>query len=223
MATSIQLKVNKDPVAWATHFAGLLASIVGLVFLVVYSAHDTAKVASMAIYGSSLVALFAASTTYHFLDLGERGNRWLRRIDHAAIFFLIAGSYIPTSLHLLDGAWRVSILAVVGGLGLGGILFKLVWIDCPDWLSTLLYLALGWIAVIPAHRIFPQLEPYTLTLLVAGGAAYTIGAFIYLKEWPDPWPRAFGHHEIWHLCVLAGAAVHFFFIWELVGQQVPAF
>jgi len=214
--------INKDPVAWATHFAGLLASIVGLVFLVVYS-HGTAQVTSMAIYGSSLVALFGASATYHFLDLGKQGNRWLRRLDHAAIFFLIAGTYVPTSVHLLDGAWRVSILAVVGGLGLAGILFKLVWIDCPDWLSTLLYLVLGWLAVIPAHRIFPQLDAYPLTLLVLGGAAYTIGAIVYVREWPDPWPRWFGHHEIWHLFVLAGASVHFFFVWTLVGRPVPPF
>jgi hemolysin III len=216
-------KLNKDPVAWATHFAGLVGAIVGLVLLVVHTAHDAAKVTSMALYGGSLVALFAASVTYHFLDLGERGNRWLRRVDHAAIYLLIAGSYVPASMHLLDGGWRVSILSVVGGLALFGILFKVVWIDAPAWLSTLLYVALGWLAVIPAYRIFPQLDAPTLALLLAGGLAYTVGAVVYLKRWPDPWPRLFGHHEIWHLFVLAGATAHFGFNWGLVGQRVPPF
>jgi len=223
MAVDVRFKILKDPVSWATHFVGLLASIVGVVFLLIHSAHDTAKVTSMAIYGSSLVVLFGASATYHFLDLGERGNRWLRRLDHCAIFFLIAGSYVPATMHLLDGAWRITILSVVGGLAAAGILFKIVWIDCPDWLGTLLYLILGWIAIVPAYRMFPQLDVVPLVLLIAGGLAYTVGAIVYVKEWPDPWPRVVGHHEIWHVFVLAGATGHFFFMWDLVGRSIPAF
>lgn len=223
MATELRFKINKDPLSWVTHFAGFAGSIVGLVFLVVFSAHDAAKVTSMAIYGSSLVVLFGASATYHFFDLGENGNRWLRRIDHAAIFFLIAGSYVPASMHLLDGAWRISFLSVVAGLALAGIIFKVVWIECPDALSTALYLALGWAAVVPGYRIFPQLSLMAFGWLVAGGLAYSIGAMILMKKWPDPFPRVFGHHEVWHLFVLAGATAHFFFVWDLMGRQVPAF
>ncbi len=223
MAVEVQFKILKDPVSWATHFAGFLAAIVGLIFLVIFSAHDGAKVAGMSIYGASLVVLFGSSSTYHFLDLGKQGNRWLRRLDHSAIFFLIAGTYVPVTIHLLDGAWRISILSVVGGLALAGILFKLLWIDCPDWLGTALYLGLGWIAIIPAYRILPQLEPEALGLLVFGGLAYSVGAIVYVKEWPDPWPRILGHHEIWHLFVLAGATCHFFFVWNLMERTIPAF
>ncbi len=223
MAVDVRFKILKDPVSWATHFVGLLASIVGVVFLLIHSAHDAAKVTSMAIYGSSLVVLFGASATYHFLDLGERGNRWLRRLDHCAIFFLIAGSYVPATMHLLDGAWRITILSVVGGLAAAGILFKIVWIDCPDWLGTLLYLILGWVAIVPAYRMLPQLDIVPMLLLVTGGLAYSVGAIVYVKEWPDPWPRVVGHHEIWHVFVLAGAAGHFFFMWDLVGHSIPAF
>ena len=223
MAIEVRFKINKDPVSWATHFAGMVLAIFGLVLLVVHSAHDAAKVTAMAVYGTSLVVLFGASATYHFFDLGERGNRWLRRLDHAAIFFLIAGSYVPATMHLLDGAWRITILSVVAGLALAGIIFKIVWINCPDLLSTLLYLALGWVAIVPAWRMFPQLDVWALSCLIVGGLSYTLGAFVFVKEWPDPWPRVFGHHELWHLFVLVGAIGHFLFSWDMIGRPIPAF
>lgn len=223
MSIQMQFGILKDPVSWATHFAGFLAAIVGLVFLIVFSSESTAKVASMAIYGSSLVILFGASSTYHFMDLGKRGNTWLQRLDHCAIFLLIAGSYIPAVVHLLDGPWRIAILSVVCGLAVAGVIFKIVWIECPDWLGTLLYVGLGWLAVIPAHRMLPELTGGPIALLVLGGLAYTLGAVVFVKEWPDPWPKVFGHHEIWHLFVLAGAACHFFFMWSLLDHEVPAF
>lgn len=225
MSVPVRFGILKDPVSWATHFVGFLAAIVGLVFLLAFAPEgsSTVKTASLAIYGSSLVALFGSSSVYHFMDLGRSGNRWLQRLDHCAIFFLIAGTYFPATIHLLDGAWRISILAVVGGLALAGVVFKLVWIDCPDWLSTALYVGLGWVAVIPAHRMLPELSAGSIALLAAGGLAYTVGAVVYVKEWPDPWPRLFGHHEIWHLFVLAGATSHFFFVWDLLEHEVPAF
>jgi hemolysin III len=220
---AITIGLLKDPISWATHFAGFVAAIVGLVFLVVFSAHSTPKVTAMAIYGSSLVVLFGASAAYHFFDLGTRGNRWLKRIDHAAIFFLIAGTYVPAAIHLLEGAWRISILAVVGGIAVAGILFKIVWIDCPAWLGVVLYLTLGWVVVVPAHLIFPQLDAWGFSCLVGGGLAYTAGAVIFLLKRPDPWPQVFGYHEIWHLFVLVGAGAHFAFVWWLVDRTVPAF
>ncbi len=216
-----RVRLFKDPVSALTHFAGFLAAVVGLVLLVLHSAHDIAKVTSMAIYGGTLSTLFLASSAYHFFDVGERGNRWLRRLDHAAIFLLIAGSYVPPLLHLLDGGWRVAMLAAVAVLAAGGIVFKLVWIDCPDWLGTAIYLGLGWLVVVPAHRILPQLSGPELTLLLAGGALYTLGSIVFVLERPDPWPRWFGHHEIWHLFVLGGAAAHFMFMVQLLDTQVP--
>jgi len=219
----VRFKLFKDPVSWATHFAGFLASIVGLVFLVVSSAHDGVKVTAMAIYGGSLVVLFGASSIYHFLDLGWRGNRWLQRLDHCAIFLLIAGSYVPVAVHLLDGAWRLTVLAVVGVLAACGIVLKILWIDCPDGLSTGLYMGLAWLAVIPAYHFLPQMDLLPVLLLLSGGLAYSVGAAVYLWEWPDPWPKVMGHHEIWHLFVLVGATSHFFVMWDLVDRSVPAF
>ncbi|MEK6606493.1 MAG: hemolysin III family protein [Myxococcota bacterium] len=223
MSIEVRFRILKDPVSAATHFAGFVAAVVGLVFLVVSSAHDPPKVTAMAIYGCTLVALFLASALYHFLDVGERGNRWLKRVDHVAIFLLIAGTYVPALLHLLDGPWRVAMLSAVGSLALAGVLLKIVWIGCPDWLSTALYLALGWIVVIPAHRMVQRLPPGSMAWLFAGGAAYTVGAIIDVVRRPHPWPPAFGHHEIFHMFVLVGAAAHYFFVVRLLEVAVPPF
>ncbi len=213
----------KDPISALTHFAGFLLAAIGLGFLVSLTADDGPKQWVMAGYGSSLTALFLASATYHFFDLGERGNRWLQRIDHGAIFGLIAGTYAPALLHLLDGNWRIGMYAAVFGIATIGAVLKLLWIDCPQWLSLSLYLGLGWIAVIPARLIFPQLDGYQLSTLLVGGLAYTVGAVVFALERPNPWPRHFGHHEIWHLFVLAGAGAHYLFVLSFVNQDYPPF
>ena len=223
METRPRIGLLKDPVSAGTHFAGFLAAIVGLVLLVVLSAHDAAKVTAMSIYGTGLVALFGASSTYHFFDLGERGNRWLKRMDHAAIFLLIAGSYMPPLFHMLDGAWRISMVAVVGGIAIGGAAMKLLWIDSPKWLGLTLYLGLGWSVLVPAYLILPELSGLELGYLVSGGLAYTFGAVVYALKRPDPWPGVFGFHEVWHLFVLAGALGHFLFAWEMLDRTIPAF
>ena len=211
----------KDPWSALTHFAGFLAALVGLFVLVVLSVDQPVKQAGMAVYGGSLALLFGASTAYHFFDLGAAGNRWLRRFDHAAIFLLIAGTYVPLLLHLLDGAWRVAMLATMGALALSGVLLKLVWLESPRWLTVGTYLAMGWVVVIPAHRIFPLLTATQLGLLVAGGVVYTVGAAVYGQKRPNPWPGVFGHHEVWHLFVLGGAALHFAFTASLLGNPIP--
>ncbi|MCO4747640.1 MAG: hemolysin III family protein [Proteobacteria bacterium] len=220
---SVRVRFNKDPMSALTHFVGLLFAVGGLVYLLLASLGDSTKLVSMAIYGGSLVLLFGASSAYHFFDLGDRRNRWLQRVDHAAIYGFIAGSYVPALTHLLDGAWRISMLAVVGGLAVLGTLFKMWWMDCPVWLSTGLYLALGWVALVPGPLIFPQLSLGAFGWLLAGGLAYTVGAVVFAKEWPDPFPERFGHHEVWHLFVLAGAGAHFFFVAGLLDAPTPPF
>ena len=213
------IRLFKDPVSAITHFAGFVASLFGM--WVLLDGSEGPKQAGMAIYGITLAALFLASSTYHFFDVGERGNRWLRRMDHAAIFLLIAGSYVPPMQHLLHGAWRTGMLATVAIFAAVGVIFKLVWIDCPDWLGTAVYLLMGWLAVIPAHRILPQLSGAELATLLSGGLAYTAGSVVFVLERPDPWPPWFGHHEIWHIFVLAGAGLHFAFMVQLLDMQVP--
>jgi len=217
------IRVNKDPVSTYTHAAGAAGAIVALVLLVVAAAPSVPKVISMALFGGTAVLLFVASSVYHFFDLGERANRWLRRLDHAAIFLFIAGTYIGPLIHTLDGAWRVTMLSVVGGIAVLGVIFKTLWIGCPRWLSAGLYLAMGWIVVVPGYLVLPALSPSSLAWLAAGGLAYTVGAVIYATKRPDPWPDVFGHHEIWHLFVLAGAGAHAAFMVTLLRHPVPPF
>lgn len=223
MAVYIRIGLMKEPVSALTHFAGFIAALVGLASLAFASAHDGTKLTAMAIYGAALATLFLASSIYHFFDLGPRGNRFLRRLDHGAIFLLIAGTYVPTLIHLLGGTWRIAMLAAVGGVALAGAVLKLAWMGCPRWLAVALYLGMGWMVLIPAHRILPQLDAFQLSTLVTGGAAYSLGSVVYLLDRPSPWPAHFGAHEIWHLFVLAGAGAHFAFVWSFVGQPYPPF
>ena len=213
----------KDPASAWTHFLGFIAAVFAVAGLLIAALPDTAKAVAMAIYGAATIGIFLASSTYHFFDLGEAGNRWLKRLDHSAIFLMIAGSYVPPVMHFLDGAWRIAMLSIIGAIALAGVALKLLWIDCPRWLGTGIYLAMGWLVVVPAHLILPQLEPSMLAWLVGGGLAYSVGALVYVFEWPDPWPEVFGHHEVWHLFVLAGAACHFVFMMQLLDVPVPPF
>jgi len=223
MKLDVRGRVFKDPVSSTTHFAGFWLALGATAVLVSRAAGDAPRTAGMAIYGASLVGLFLASSFYHFLDLGPRGNRWLRRLDHSAIFFLIAGTAVPTLLLVLEGGGRLVVLALVLGLAAAGALLKIFWIDCPDWLGMYLYLGLSAIVVVPGHLIVPQLSAGALGWLIGGGLAYLLGALIYAREWPDPWPGRFGHHEIWHLFVLIGAGAHYAFTYSLVGRSFPPF
>ena len=213
---------GKDPVSAWTHFLGFLASVVGLVYLVMRS-EGMAASASLAIYGASLVALFFASSAYHFFDLGPRGNRVLRRFDHAAIYLFIAGSYVPVVTHAMSGTARVVALSVVGGLAVAGILFKLTIFNAPRWLNASLYVALGWAIVPFAPYMLPQLSDAQLTWLLGGGVAYTVGALVYALKRPDPWPEVFGFHDVWHIFVLLGAGAHFGLMRSLLVAPPPPF
>ncbi len=223
MAEARRIRIFKDPVSSSTHFAGFLAALVGAFYLLLHAGTDPAKVASLGIYGASLVLLFLASSCYHFFDIGARGNQWLRRLDHSAVFLLIAGTYVPVLVHTLEGSWRVAMLLSVLGLTAAGLIFKLVWLEAPRWLSTVSYVALGWFVLIPAADIFPNLPAGSAAWLVGGGVAFMLGALIYGTKRPDPWPERFGFHEIWHVFVLAGAGAHFVFTWRFLDAQCPPF
>jgi hemolysin III len=223
MATEVRLRVFKDPWSSTTHFAGFWLALVAATVLVARATGDLPRTAGMAIYGASLVGLFLASSFYHFLDLGPRGNRWLRRLDHSAIFFLIAGTAVPTLLLVMEGSGRLLALALVLGLAAAGALLKVLWIDCPGWLDMCLYLGLSGVVIVAGHEIVPRLSGGGLVWLFGGGLAYLIGVLIYSSRWPDPWPGRFGHHELWHLCVLAGAGSHYAFTWTLVSRPFPPF
>ena len=192
-------------VSHAVSFWIALAASVLLVALVDGGAERAAAV----VYGIGLCTLFGASGTYHRWRWDPRWRPVLRRVDHGAIFIFIAASYTPISLLVLDGAWRWSILAVVWAGAIAGVAMSVFWIDAPRWLVAGVYLALGWVAIAATPKLVDALPPAPLALLAAGGLLYSGGAVIYALKRPDPWPRVFGFHEIFHALVIAAAATHF--------------
>jgi hemolysin III len=215
--------LGKEPVSFATHFFGLLLTVAGLVTLIVLSAHDSAKMIGMILYGSSLAMVFLASSCFHYFDLGKEGNLLLQKFDHAAIYLLIGGSYIPILLQFLDGSWRIVMLSIVCTLSIAGAIMKFFWMDCPRRLSVAMYLGLGWIIVIPGYKMFPQFSLRLTICLAAAGLIYSVGAVIYALKKPNIWPNYLGFHEIWHLFVLGGAGAHFLFVLDLCSYQRPPF
>lgn len=201
--------INKDPWSWITHFVGLLVAIVGGIILLSRTPDIGPKQPLMALYALSLILMFSTSCAYHFFDLGSAGNKLLRRLDHCAIFLLIAGTWLPPAMHVLDGSWRTATLVTMLVMTVGGIIFKLLWLDAPRWLGTGVYIAMGWGALIPGWKVLPMLDVMALTWLFGGGVFYSVGAVIYATKRPDPWPGVFGFHEVWHLFVIAGAACHY--------------
>lgn len=201
----------REPFNAVSHGVGALAAVVGLVYLV-WTAEGALARTSFALYGASLILLYLASTLYHGLPVGPEGQRVLRRIDHSAIYLLIAGSYTPVCLLAAPPAWGWSIFGVVWGLALTGIVLRNLGPTMPRWLYTMLYIAMGWTAVVAVGPLIDTFSWAALAWLVAGGLAYTIGAVLYATEWPDILPRHVGSHGIWHLFVLAGSVFHFVFI-----------
>jgi len=206
----------REPFNGASHLLGLLLAGAGTILLL-RLARGPAQLVAFAIYGATLILLYGASTLYHSLPLPERPLRALRTLDHIAIYFLIAGTYTPVALITLHGTIGWTLLGTVWLIALAGIPFKLWFLDAPVWLSTATYLGMGYLtlaAVVPIAKAVPLAG---LLWLVAGGAAYTVGAVIYARQRPDPFPGRFGHHEIWHLLVLAGSACHYAFMFYHVA------
>jgi len=153
--------------------------------------------------------MFSLSALYHLVNAGPEITLLLRKLDHSAIYLLIAGTYNPICLHYYTGFWRFGFLAVIWSLALLGIAVKLVVISAPRWLTAGLYLLMGWLALAGLGEILSNIPPGALAWLVLGGLFYTFGAVIYILKKPDPFPVVFGFHEIWHIFVILGAFSHF--------------
>lgn len=204
-------KIFREPVNSITHLAGAIFSIVGLTLMVAVAAirADAWHVVSFSIFGTTLVLMYTASFLYHGLHISESALKVFQKIDHIMIFLVIAGSYTPICLVPLRGPWGWSIFGVAWGIALFGIILK-IWVrNLPRWISTLIYVIMGWICVIAVYPLVKNLEPVCLFWLAMGGLFYTIGAVIYGIKRPDPFPKIFGFHEIWHLLVIMGSGCHF--------------
>jgi len=201
----------REPVNAGTHLLGLLLAAAGTVALL-RLAHGSSQLVAFGVYGASLILLYGASTLYHSVRLPEPRLRALRTLDHIAIYFLIAGTYTPVALVTLRGPWGWALLAAAWTVAAAGIPFKIWFLDAPVWVSTAIYLGMGYMALLAMAPLAAVVSMSGLAWLAAGGMAYTAGAVIFARQRPDPFPGIFGHHEIWHVLVLVGSACHFAFM-----------
>lgn len=190
------------------HLAAGFVAIVGCVVLMVLADSPRAFVGG-AIFAASLTLLYFTSATYHLVSWGRKMSAVLKRLDHSMIFVLIAGSYTPFALLAVNGAWGISMLVVVWSIAIAGVVLKIAWPGAPRWLSVMLYVGAGWLALMYAAPLADWVEPVPTALMLAGGLIYTIGGVIYAARRPDPFPRFFGYHEVFHLLTVIAASLHF--------------
>ena len=203
----------KEPGSAITHFIGMLMAIFASVPLLIRAAAQPQKIyiIAMSIYAASLILLYAASTTYHTFDISEKTNTVLKKIDHMMISVLIAGSYTPVCLLVLKGRIGIILLFIVWAIAIAGILIKAFWVYCPKWVSSVLYIGMGWTCVLAFTQLLNNLSPAAFGWLLAGGIIYTVGGVIYALKLPlfNSRHKNFGSHEIFHLFVMGGSACHF--------------
>jgi hemolysin III len=211
----------KDPGSAITHFIGMLMAFFAGMPLIIksLSAPDTIHTISLTIFIVSMILLYAASTSYHTFDISPRINKILKKLDHCMISVMIAGSYTPVCLVVLHGAVGYGLLALVWGIAVLGIIFKLCWVTCPRWVSSALYIIMGWACVLSFTQIINALPTAAFVWLLAGGIIYTVGGVIYALKLPifNSRHKNFGSHEIFHLFVMAGSVCHFIMMFNYVA------
>lgn len=217
------MKKIKDPGSAITHFIGMLMAIFAAVPLLIKAttAPDKVHVISLAIFIVSMILLYAASTIYHTLDVSEKVNKILRKVDHSMISVMIAGSYTPVCVIVIGGKMGMTMLALIWGIAILGILIKIFWITCPKWFSSILYIAMGWLCVIGFTQIINALSTAAFAWLLAGGIIYTVGGVIYALKLPifNSKHKNFGSHEIFHLFVMGGSICHFILMYVFVAEM----
>ncbi len=211
----------KDPGSAITHFIGMLMALFAATPLIIrsLSAPDAIHAISLGIFIVSMIFLYAASTIYHTFDLSPVYNKILKKIDHCMIFVLIAGSYTPICLVVLHNMTGYILMAIVWGIAVIGIFFKLCWVTCPKWLSSTLYITMGWVCVLAFTQILNALPPVAFRWLLAGGIIYTVGGVIYALNLPifNARHKYFGSHEIFHCFVMAGSICHFIMMFQYIA------
>lgn len=204
-----------EPISALTHLAGAWLALFGTVILLVLVRNDPEKLITLGIYGGSLVILFSTSSLFHGVRTGQDGRMFLNRLDHAAIFLLIAGTYTPIVYHLFPDQFRLSVLAAIWMASIAGMAYKILSTNIHGLFNASIYPILSWAGIVPAllaWRIEPFVPRGGLLLLLLGGSIFMVGFLIYYLRRPDPWPGVVGHHEIWHLFVIVGCLSHYLFM-----------
>ncbi|MBD5553787.1 MAG: hemolysin III family protein [Roseburia sp.] len=210
----------REPGSAITHFVGMLLAVLAAMPLLAKAGLSGSQTAveAMMVFMGSMVLLYAASTIYHSVSVSERVLKVFRKVDHMMIFVLIAGSYTPVCMIVLGGKAGYMLLAAVWGIAAGGMLIKMLWINCPKWFSSVIYIAMGWVCVFVFGQLLQTLSTSAFLWLLAGGIIYTVGGVIYALKLPifNSRHANFGSHEIFHLFVMAGSVCHFIFMYRYV-------
>ena len=210
----------REPGSAITHFIGCLMALIAASPLLIKAHGNTTYMLAMTIFATSMVLLYAASTIYHSIcHVSAKVLRNFQKLDHMMIFVLIAGSYTPVCMIILGGRIGYTLLALVWGIAVAGIIIKGLWITCPKWFSSVLYISMGWVCVLAFTQIVNSLSPAAFGWLLAGGIIYTVGGIIYALKVPlfDAKHKNFGSHEIFHLFVMAGSACHFILMYVYIA------
>jgi len=190
------------------HQVGFLVSLVVGTLLIVGADGGRGHV-SAAVFAGAVAACFGASALYHRIIWTPRLRLWMRRVDHAGVYLLIAGTYTPVCLLVLTGAWRWAVLAIVWAGATAAAVFKFIWVGAPKWLAAAIGIALGWVGVAVLPQVATRLDPAAVTLLGLGGLLYTAGAIVYARRRPDPVPTVFGYHEVFHALTLIAVSCQY--------------
>jgi hemolysin III len=202
-------KLEKPRLRGVFHLWAFFVAVAAGVVLVAVADGTRARLATW-VYVTALAAMFGASAFYHRYPFKSAARRlWARRLDHSMIFLFIAGTYTPFALLAFSGTLRWVVLAVVWGGAALGLVLNFAWLDAPKWVTVLAYGAVGWVGVITIPQMFSNVGTTGSMLVIAGGALYTVGALTYAFHWPNPFPRTFGFHEVFHVLVVAAAATQF--------------
>jgi hemolysin III len=199
----------RDPVSGLTHLIAALFALGGTIVLLIVGWGTKGKTLSLMIYGASLVLMFTSSGLYHTIKARPKVVEVLRKLDHSAIYLLIAGTYTPMCFNLFDGFWKSGMLAIIWSLALIGIGVKIFIIRAPRWLTASIYLFMGWLSIAAIGEMLAVVPVGALIWLFVGGIIYSLGAVVYITEKPDFFPGVFGFHEVWHIFVILGALAHY--------------
>ena len=211
----------KDPGSAITHLIGMILAAIVSIPLIIKSflSGDYVRIISLIIFTISMIGLYGASTAYHSFNISPTINKKLKKLDHAMIFVLIAGSYTPVCLIVLGGKLGYTLLALVWGIAAVGMIVKACWITCPKWFSSVIYIAMGWVCVLVFGPLLKTLSTPAFLWLLAGGIIYTVGGVIYALKLPifNAKHKFFGSHEVFHLFVMGGSVCHFIFMYLYVA------
>ena len=209
----------REPINGFTHLGGAILSFAGLLAMVIkttLTSTSPVDLTAVIIFGISLILLYSASATYHLVMASDKVIAFLRKIDHSMIFILIAGSYTPFCLIGLKGTQGWILFSVIVTIAVCGVLFKMIWFNCPRWISTCIYVGMGWIAVFVIKPLYQAIPFGGVMLLILGGVFYTIGAVIYGAKPKALQFKKLGFHEIFHIFIILGSLCHFFAVFKYV-------